>query len=102
MRAGAGPQFQGPYLRRPLEEWAPKYKGNSAGPFVGIGYANVDGFIARLCTRGDGEFDWQLYRGLHVDIDLDTAYDLAEIREVARSWHDATLANGKFTRKADR
>lgn len=83
-------------------QWLPKYRGLAEGPHAGIEYVNVDGVIARLCTRSDGEIDMVLYRRYHEDYSLDDAYDHAEMRQVARSWHDATLANMELRRAHSR
>lgn len=97
MRVVAGTQLQGPYARRPLEEWSPKYR-EAQGIHEGIDYANVEPILARLATKAEGEIDWELWRALHDTLSLDDAYDLAELREVSRSWHDATLANLRLRR----
>lgn len=59
----------------------------------------MDPLIGNLATTPEGDCDWKLLDALHDSISLDRALDIAEVREVARSWHDATRANGRLQQR---
>ena len=92
-------QLAGPYLRRPLAEWAPKSKQETRGRHRGIPYANVHAKIGNLVLRPEGGLDIEMYRALHNDFSLDELFDLEEIEEVARSHRDAAMANAEAKQK---
>lgn len=83
-------------------EWSPKAL-DPGGPYEGIRFAEVDPAIGKLATTPDGQCDWRFLKACRGEaepvITLDDAYDIAEVREVARSWHDATRGNAQLKRK---
>ncbi len=97
MPARAGAQLPGPYLRRPLEQWAPKAKASrKARRYVGLEFDYVSPLVGNLCIRPGGGVDGVLYHALRTYLSIDDALDLAEIDNVDRSWRDAAHANAEI------
>jgi len=91
---GRSSKFRRALTRRPIDEWTPR----ASGPhqtFSGIQPVNIHPYIFEACNAEDGTIDVNTYEKLHSVFTLDHLLDILEMREVARSWADAMLANSQ-------